>query len=194
MTTAAPKLHVLLVEGDERFRQDMESQLHAIDSIEFEVHPAHTLDEALSYLSAIRPQLIILDLDLEDSQGVDTYLAIQKQYADAPVVVLADPAKRDDIIGAVKAGAQDVFLKKEKEDGHLQLVLEQSIQRNSKEVFLKRLNRMHVKNLTRKLKEIEATRPEDQLALVYEISSALMKSIHGSPSDEEIDFFNEDDH
>ncbi len=172
----------------------MEGELKAVPGLDAAIHHAHDLDGALKYLKALRPQLIILDLDLEDSSGVDTFTKVHKACPVAPVVIMADPHHRDDIIAAVKGGAMDVLIKKPKSEAHLQTVLERAIVRNSKEIFHGRINKIHVRNLAQKLRQFEGGRSEDQLALIYEVSSALMHAIHGKPSDEENDFLNEDNH
>jgi diguanylate cyclase (GGDEF)-like protein len=74
---------------------------------------ATRLDEALVALQTAEFDVIILDLNLPDSSGLDTLAAIVAVARDVPILVLT--ATNDDEIGlrAVQLGAQDYLIKGE---------------------------------------------------------------------------------
>jgi len=55
--------------------------------------------------------LILLDLSLPDSQGLDTFLQVQEKVPSVPIVVLTGLDDKTLAGGAVKAGAQDYLVK-----------------------------------------------------------------------------------
>src|SRR4030067_504990 len=54
----------------------------------FALDPAVTLKEAISHLSSRKFDLVLLDLMLPDSAGLDTFRAVHKACPDVPVVLL----------------------------------------------------------------------------------------------------------
>ena len=71
------------------------------------------LSKGLARISKARPDLILLDLPLHDSQGIDPFLRIRDMTRFAPVLVLTGFEDEKMGIEAVRAGAQD-FLNKGK--------------------------------------------------------------------------------
>ena len=70
-----------------------------------------TLAEALAMTRTWRPDVLLLDLALADSSGIDTVTAMHKALPDAPIVVLTgndDPAQA---AACLVAGAQDYLIK-----------------------------------------------------------------------------------
>src|ERR1700733_974447 len=65
------------------------------------------LSEALAYLKAESPDVILLDLNLEDSAGYDTFFRVQQAAAKAAVLVLSGSDDEELAIRTVREGAQD---------------------------------------------------------------------------------------
>ena len=110
-------LSVLLVEddpGDARLIHELLAE-HGADVV---LEHADTLAGAIERLSETRIELILLDLTLPDSQGIDTYCRIQEAAPEVAVVVLS---RNTDLLEAqrtVNEGAQD-FLVKGRVDGEM---------------------------------------------------------------------------
>lgn len=68
------------------------------------------LSEALARMEANDFDVLLLDVGLPDSQGLDTVLTVRRAAPELPVVVLTG---RDDIVApqALRAGAQDYLIK-----------------------------------------------------------------------------------
>lgn len=81
------------------------------------VHAAETLDRGLRWLDTGRADVILLDLSLPDSQGLQTYLSVHAHAPATPVVILSGQDDDDLALDAVRAGAED-YLAKQHADGH----------------------------------------------------------------------------
>jgi len=105
-------MKVLLVEdnrGDARLIQEMLRKGGA----RFELTHVIRLSKALQRLGEEAFDVILLDLGLPDSQGVDTFDKIHAQAPDAPVVVLSGTDNEALAIETVQHGAQDYLVKGE---------------------------------------------------------------------------------
>ena len=107
-------IDLLLVEddmGDRRLLQVVLRQLSA--TLEFTVKTADTLAEGLDVLQGERFDLVLLDLNLPDSQGLGTVETLCRANAHVPVVVLTGLADEQVGIEAIKRGASDYVVKGE---------------------------------------------------------------------------------
>ena len=78
---------------------------------EFVLHRATRLSAALEFLRQKVVDLTILDLNLPDSLGLDTFRAVYAQDRDVPIVVLSSDEDEDLALEAVHLGAQDYVAK-----------------------------------------------------------------------------------
>ena len=69
------------------------------------------LFEALQHLERNRPDVILLDLNLEDSAGYDTFYRIRQAASRAAILVLSGSDDEDLAIKTVREGAQDYLVK-----------------------------------------------------------------------------------
>ncbi len=104
-------INVLLIEdnkGDARLIQEILSE--ATWRL-FEIEVAERLSKGLEALSSATFDVVLLDLSLPDSSGLDTLAGIQTDSPQTPVVVLT--GHDDDILAieAVRRGAQDFLVK-----------------------------------------------------------------------------------
>jgi two-component system cell cycle sensor histidine kinase/response regulator CckA len=67
--------------------------------------------EALGHLERNRPDVILLDLNLEDSAGYDTFYRIRQAASHAAILVLSGSDDEDLAIKTVREGAQDYLVK-----------------------------------------------------------------------------------
>ena len=114
------RTRVLLVEdnpGDARLvREALNDGLPG----QFTVQVAESLKQALETLrSAIdEVDVVLLDLSLPDSQGLETYRAVHAQCSACPILVLSGLNDESIALKAVNEGAQD-FLRKSRVDSEL---------------------------------------------------------------------------
>lgn len=80
------------------------------------LHQADSLDSGLRWLNTQTADLILLDLSLPDSQGLETFFSIHAHAPGTPVVILSGHDDDELALDAVRAGAED-YLAKQHADG-----------------------------------------------------------------------------
>jgi len=102
---------VLLIEdnpGDARLvREHLAERLGAA----CQLHEVPSLASGLRWLDEHRADLVLLDLSLPDSQGLETFLAVHAHAPDTPVVILSGRDDDELALDAVRAGAEDYLAK-----------------------------------------------------------------------------------
>ena len=105
-----PATHVLVIEdnpGDaDLLRLRLVEGKSAVD-----VTCVNRLSEGLAKLKLKSPNLILLDLNLPDSQGAETFRKILEQAPDVPVVILSGHDDEALAIKALHQGVQDYLVK-----------------------------------------------------------------------------------
>lgn len=89
-----------------------------------------TLAGALVHLETLRHDVVLLDLGLPDSAGVDGLRRLAYACPEIPVVVLTGDGRHEQGIEAVAAGAHDFHVKGAVEGSRLALSLRYAVQRN----------------------------------------------------------------
>src|SRR5438874_5862600 len=77
----------------------------------FTIHYADRLAKGLEHLSAGETVLVILDLSLPDSHGLDTFAKVYAHSPAVPIIVLTGHDDDALALSAVKGGAQDYLVK-----------------------------------------------------------------------------------
>jgi len=123
-------VRLLIVEDNPVDALSLEKALRQAKGATFAVSHAETLAEAKGLLEEGDFHLVVLDLGLPDSRGLETFLEVQKTAPDLPIVVLSGLDDEFLAIETVKNGAQD-YLIKDKWDAQLVLrALNYAIQRH----------------------------------------------------------------
>ena len=138
-TVSTGQLHILIVEdndGDARLTELLLAE-EGVETLRFV--RSRTLSDALARLAAERYDIILLDLQLADSCGMETFLAISTQDIDTPVIVLSGTNDEQLAVDAVRQGAQD-YLVKGTFDGSLALrAIRYAIERHRLQLALRRM-------------------------------------------------------
>ena len=71
--------------------------------------------QALRVVGAVRPDVVVLDLQLPDMSGVEVTRGLRVAYPPAGVLVLSASGEQQDVLDAVKAGALGYLLKTAKQ-------------------------------------------------------------------------------
>lgn len=130
-------LHVLLVEDNEEHVQFL-SQLLLTSQEEFNLVTVGRLADALESIGLYKFDLVMLDLSLPDSDGLETFIRVSEVARELPIVVLSGIADVDLAIETVQLGAQD-YLVKGHVDNHLLIrSLHYAIERKRIQLQLKR--------------------------------------------------------
>ena len=67
--------------------------------------------QAVRIAASVRPDVVVLDLQLADISGVDVTRGVLATYPSAKVLILSASGEHRDVLGAVKAGATGYILK-----------------------------------------------------------------------------------
>src|SRR5204862_223410 len=104
-------IRVLLVEdnpGDARIIVEM---LREVDANLFQLQSVDRLDTALQRLGRATVDVVLLDLGLPDSVGLDTFHRAHREAVEEPIIVISGFDDEDTAVEAVRAGAQDYLVK-----------------------------------------------------------------------------------
>jgi signal transduction histidine kinase len=107
--------------------------------VAFDIQYADRLQAAIEYLGQNRVEVILLDLGLPDSQGLDTLKRVYAEVPELPIVVLT--GLNDELIGvqAVNEGAQDYLIKGQVDTHLLRRTIRYAIERKQAEERERRL-------------------------------------------------------
>lgn len=89
------------------------------------------LSDALACLDVAVPTLVLLDLNLPDSHGADTFRRIMKKAPNVPVVILSGQDDQALAIKAVHQGVQDYLIKGDVTSKQLEHALRYAIERQA---------------------------------------------------------------
>jgi PAS domain S-box-containing protein len=105
------RIKVLLVEDNPRDADLLREIVEEVASQAFQWTHVVRLGEGLQQLSEEGFDVVLLDLSLPDSQGLDTLTRIHRQAPHVPIVVLTGLDNQALAMEAVRAGAQDYLVK-----------------------------------------------------------------------------------
>jgi PAS domain S-box-containing protein len=108
---AGKNIKVLLVEdnpGDVFLLQEF---LKEVTTVVIDLVPVEKLSEGLNYLAKEFFDVILLDLSLPDSQGLETFIIAHHQAKATPIIVLTGINDETLAIRAMQEGAQDYLVK-----------------------------------------------------------------------------------
>lgn len=136
-------LQILLVEDSSADRTRI-SRLLAHESPADEVTTSTTLEEAFDELNQRRFDVVLLDLILPDSEGVETCRKLCESYPLLPVVVLTGVSDEDDqSVEALQHGTQDYLSKREMNGPLIARSLRYAVERKRSAVDLQRSERRY---------------------------------------------------
>ena len=81
------------------------------DALDGTVHTIERLEDSVSILDAGEADLILLDLGLPDSQGLEGFHRLRAQAPDIPIIILTGEGDLKTAHEAVRQGAQDYLIK-----------------------------------------------------------------------------------
>jgi DNA-binding response OmpR family regulator len=134
------KLGVLLIEdnpGDARLIREM---LAEVKTVAFDLEWADRLSTGLERLAEGGIDVVLLDLALPDSQGLDTFARMHAQ-AQVPVIVLSCLDDEGLALEAVRQGAQDYLVKGQVDGNPLARAIRYAVERQRMEESLRQRNR-----------------------------------------------------
>ncbi len=117
-SSPSSRIKVLLIEDNPGDAQLIQIMLADAGSDFFELEAVERLEEGLARVRRGGFGVVLLDLSLPDSQGLETFTQLHAGAPQIPIIVLSGMSDTTMAVEAVHEGAQD-FLVKGQVDGHL---------------------------------------------------------------------------
>ncbi len=135
--TDKKKINILLVEdnpGDARLIMEMLKT----ESTPFELDTVGRLSAAFEKLKSTKYDVMLLDLGLPDSKGIETMEKVRKLATDLPIIILTGMADEQIGIQAVEQGAQDFLIKWEASEAVMARTITYAIERKKADERLRK--------------------------------------------------------
>ncbi|MDQ1261099.1 MAG: Methanosis regulatory histidine kinase FilI [Euryarchaeota archaeon] len=130
-------IKILLIEDNEvdaliiqKYLQDASSKEDGVCGAMFDLVWRDSLSSGLQFLTQEDVDAVLLDLNLSDSLGLETFSQIHKKKAKIPILILTGLCDRELATRAVREGAQDYLIKGELDGRLLDRCIRYSIERN----------------------------------------------------------------
>ncbi|GAA2061626.1 response regulator [Williamsia deligens] len=107
--TPATRTRVMVVDDHPIWRDGVARDL-SDDGFDV-VATADSVRAAVARAAAVTPDVVLMDMQLPDGTGVDATAGVVEASPATRVLVLSASAERDDVLGAVKAGASGYLVK-----------------------------------------------------------------------------------
>jgi DNA-binding response OmpR family regulator len=106
-------IKVLLIEDNKGDCELILQMLNKSEIANFELTQTQRLDSGLKLLEQGKYDVILLDLGLPDSVGLESFKATLTEYPAIPIIILTGLANEEIGIQSIKYGAQDYLVKGE---------------------------------------------------------------------------------
>lgn len=104
---------VLVIEDSVIDYRVIENRLERAKGIDFHITHAEQLANGLECLARESVDIVLLDLMLPDSQGLETVRSVRAEAPGVPIVVLTSAEDERTAFSAIRQGAQDYLIKRE---------------------------------------------------------------------------------
>ncbi len=111
-------VRILLVEDDANAADSLQALIEQAEGGAVDIEAAASVEEGLRKLRDASYDVVLLDLSLEEGEGLDTLGRARIAAASVPIVVMAEEADENLALRALRFGAQDYLVKGEP-DGRL---------------------------------------------------------------------------
>ena len=126
-------LKVLLIEDNPIHTRLIERLLAKANGHEFDVTSADQLSEGLVKLAQEEFDVVLLDMVLPDSQGIDTLYRVKAEAPNLPIIILTATDDMTLATQAVEEGAQAYLVKAKINCDMLESTIEAALQRTQSE-------------------------------------------------------------
>ena len=132
-------IDILIVEDSDSDASLLEKALstHHAENQEFTYTRARSLDETRKLVEIKKFDVIILDLSLPDSDGIETLKKVREYAGEIPIVVMSDLDNEEIAIQSVREGAQEYLIKGHTDLRDLHYFISEAIEREHLEEELK---------------------------------------------------------
>jgi two-component system response regulator AtoC len=99
---------ILVVDGRPESRASL---VRVVKEAGYSALEAGTAPEALALLSSLHPQVVLLDIDQLDPNGLDVARQVKLESADVSMIILSSSGDRDLVVKGMRTGAYDFLVK-----------------------------------------------------------------------------------
>lgn len=135
-----PCVRILLIEDNSADVRLMRELLSEARNVQYDLVDCSRLSEGLIRIAEAQFDVVLLDLDLPDSFGLDTFSRVAAAVSDLPVIVLSGNQDEGIALTAVKMGAQDYVIKGFDGAHILPRIISYAIERKKSELALQHLS------------------------------------------------------
>lgn len=139
-------VHLLLVEDSKTYSMLLQGILQEMVRHEYALQAVEALAQVAEATRDFDPDVILLDLFLPDSQGLDTLRRMKKLFPNKAIVVLSSLDDEETAFQAIREGAQDYLVKSETDPKTMERAIRYAKERNQIEQAL-----LHSQKLVREL-------------------------------------------
>ncbi|MEA3449014.1 MAG: response regulator transcription factor [Bacteroidota bacterium] len=104
------KLKICLVDDHQLFREGIRLLLERMENI-IEIREADNGASCLNLLKSWQPNIILMDIEMDGINGIETTIRVKEQYPDVDVIALSMYAGEDYYSSMIEAGASGFILK-----------------------------------------------------------------------------------
>ena len=127
-------IKILLVEDNPGDARTILEMLNENDNPNYDIYQTSRLDDGIKILVKDHFDLILLDLCLPDSEGMDTFNIMKYNAPDLPIIVLTGLKEDIFAVSAVGRGAKDYLVKDEINSKLLEISIENAMKVSSGDI------------------------------------------------------------
>lgn len=120
---------VLLIDDDEA-EFHLVSELLSDKKQQFQLVWVDNLKKGIEHINAEKVDVVLLDLFLGDSRGLETFKRMKELVKNTPIVILSGLDDEQSAVDAIQQGAQDFLVKDTVDGNRLSRVIQYAIKRN----------------------------------------------------------------
>lgn len=136
-------IHVLVIEDDPIQAKYIQGMFSSVEAEAFVITIGNSLKAGIDIIASARVDIILLDLMLPDSQGLETFIKMYDHAPTIPIVVLSSLDDETPAVLAVQRGAQDYLIKGKIDVHTLVRSIRYSIERKNTELALRESERRY---------------------------------------------------
>ncbi|HSO25213.1 MAG TPA: PAS domain S-box protein [Methanobacteriaceae archaeon] len=130
-------INVFLIEDNPGDAYIIKEMLKEIETTQFNLITADSLEKGLNGLKNSKFDILLLDLSLPDSYGIETFNEIYQKMPRLPIIILSGLSDEQLALNAVAKGAQDYLVKGSVDSNLLVRSIKYAIERKQLECKLK---------------------------------------------------------
>ncbi len=115
------RIRVLIVDDHDLFREGLRQLIETDPDVEV-VGEAATGQEAVRLVGELRPDVVLMDINMPGMDGIRATEAIVQQYRDTHVVMLTMYDEEEYVLHAIRAGAKSYLVKNSKPEELLRAI------------------------------------------------------------------------